>query len=368
MPLSSQTMANEGYARVARLAAQGRPVEMVSALRQLDAPVAEVVATLRAHHVSMLVRSALDDSDAPGIGDMRAALDAVSPLRAATPDEQLRGFDEVRRRLEAEAMPVLLLKGRYLGERLYGAAASRRPQFDVDVLVRARDHRRAAQALRAAGFRRAAYDLHSATFARGALKIDLHRYLRWAPAYRVDENAVWDSALPVRLGDVEARTLADEYTLLFLVLGIFEDLGQGMARMKQLLDAYLLLRQLDEEFDWDEFFDRRARENLDGVTGAVLALVVALFESAAELPRVAAALGRRGHPCGGAQQQLALDLVFAPRKRAESLAWFRQVYPGTFGYYLLWFWFGGFPANLRGVSRVGAALRVVLGRGRVTGS
>ena len=360
-------MAHDGYARVARLAAQGRGVELVRALRQLDAPVAEVAATLRAHHVSLLVSSALDGSDASDVDEVRSALEAVRPLQMATPDDQLRGFDQVRRLLEAARMPVLLLKGRYLGERLY-AAAARRPQFDVDVLVRARHHRAAARALVASGFRRTSYDLHATTFARGALKIDLHRYLRWAPAYRIDENAIWQSALTVRVGDVEARTLTDEYTLLFLVLAAFEDLGQGMTRLKQLLDVYLLLCELDEGFDWDEFFDGRARENLSGVTTTVLALVVALFEGAAELPRLVAALGRRGRPCDDAQQRLALDLVFAPRKCPESLAWFKQVYPGTFWHYLLWFWLGGFPANLRGVSRIGAALGVTLGRRRSTGS
>ena len=174
-------MVHESYARVARLAAQGRGVELVRALRELDAPVAEVAATLHAHHVSMLVRSALDGSDASDLDEVRSALDAVRPLQVATRDEQLRGFDQVRRRLEAAGIPVLLLKGRYLGERLYGAAAVRRPQFDVDVLVRARHHRAAARVLVASGFHRTTYDLHATTFARGALKIDLHRYLRWAP-------------------------------------------------------------------------------------------------------------------------------------------------------------------------------------------
>jgi len=135
-----------------------------------------------------------------------------------------------------------------------------------------------------------------------------------------------------------------------------------MTKLKQLLDVYLLLRELDEGFDWDEFFDGRARENLTGVTGTVLALVVALFEGTGELPRLVAALGRRGRPCDDAQQRLALDLAFAPRKCPESLAWFKEVYPGTFWHYLLWFWLGGFPANLRGVSRIGAALRVALER------
>jgi hypothetical protein len=361
-------MANESYPRIARLAAQGRRSELVQALSALDIPVAELAATLRAHHVSALVRGALGGSGASDLDALRAALDAVRPLQIATAEDQLRGFDEVRRRLEAGGIPVLLLKGRYLGERLYGPAAAVRPQFDVDVLVRARQHRAAARLLAACGFRRASYDLHSTTFARGALKIDLHRYLRWAPAYRIDEEALWQSAVPVKVGDIEVRTLADEYTLLGLVLAAFEDLGQGMARLKQLLDVYLLLRQLDEGFDWAQFFDHRTRENLGGVATAVLALIAALFDSEGELPRLVPALRRRGSTCDAAQRRVALDLAFAPRKSPTSLGWFKRVYPGAFSHYLLWFWFGGFPANLRSVNRTGPAIRIALRRRRATGA
>src|SRR5262245_17446198 len=104
---SSQTTANAGYARVARLAALGRGAELASALRELDASVADAAAVLRAHHVSTVVRGALEGSDASDFGDMREALDAVAPMRAATPDEQLRGFEQVRRLLEVQGIPVL---------------------------------------------------------------------------------------------------------------------------------------------------------------------------------------------------------------------------------------------------------------------
>jgi hypothetical protein len=139
-----------------------------------------------------------------------------------------------------------------------------------------------------------------------------------------------------------------------------------MARLKQLLDVYLLLRQLDGGVDWDQFFDRRARENLGGVATAVLGLVAALFEGEGELRGLVAALRQRGSPCDAAQRRVALDLAFAPRKSPASLAWFKRVYPGAFAHYLFWFWFGGFPANLRGVSRAGPAIRIALRRRRAT--
>ena len=38
-----------------------------------------------------------------------------------------------------------------------------------------------------------------------------------------------------------------------LLLSLFEDVGQGTTRLKQLLDGYLLLRQMDAVTDWDAF-------------------------------------------------------------------------------------------------------------------
>jgi hypothetical protein len=61
-----------------------------------------------------------------------------------------------------------------------------------------------------------------------------------------------------------------------------------------------------------------------------------------------------------------LDLVFAPRKHPPNMEWFQRVYPGSLSRYLLWFWMGGFPGNVRApsLSHASAAARVALGRGR----
>lgn len=353
----------EGYARIARLASLGRRSELVAALGQLGACPSEIAATLRGHHLSGLVRTSLDEGSPTVCPKLLAALDAVRPVQTATADELLALFDDVRQRLDQVRVPVLLLKGRYFADRLYGGAAPR-PQFDVDVLVPSRRHREAGRALVAGGFERVAYDLHSQTFARRGLKVDLHRYLRWAPAYGISEAAIWTTAQPTRVGTIEARTLSDEYTLVLLALGAFEDLGQGMTKLKQLVDLYLMLREVDGMLDWEAFFEKRARENIDGIAATVFALVAALFDVESEMPRLAAALAARGHACDEAGRRLALELTFATRKAPASLAWFRRVYPGSLPLYLWWFWLGGFPANLHGpgASRLNETLRVAFGR------
>jgi hypothetical protein len=191
----------------------------------------------------------------------------------------------------------------------------------------------------------------------------VHGWLRRAPAYRIDEDRIWDSAVQITVGGLVANTLSDEFALVLLVLGAFEDLGQGMSRLKQLLDCYLLLRQMDASTDWDGFFERRAEENIEGVALAVIGLTVALFTAEKEVPRLTTAIRRRTRTTADSTRALALDLVFAPRKRPANMAWFGRVYPGRLSYYLLWFWLGGFPANVRAPSLVhaAAAARVALG-------
>jgi hypothetical protein len=270
----------------------------------------------------------------------------------------------VRAALDLEGLPWLLLKGFYFAERLYGGL-ERRPQHDVDVLVRERDFAPALTALRRLGFVRQSYDLHSETLARASFRLDVHRCLRRAPAFRVDEASLWDAALPVRIAGSDFLTLSDESTLVFLALAAFEDLGQGMAKLKQLLDLYFLLRACDAGLDWEGFFARRERENLQGVGVNVFALAMELFEARAEMPRLAAVLDARRPLIERPGRENAFDLVFARRKRPENLAWFAAVYPGSLALYLAWFWYGGFPANLGHFSarRLLASLRLAVGLG-----
>ncbi len=356
-------MSFETYVRAARFAALKQSEALADALGALDAPPAEVAATLRAHHVSGLVRASLEDAtNYEPTRALIAAIDTVVPPLFLSASEYLGGFAEIRQALGQESVPVLLLKGVYFAERLYGGSRWR-PQYDIDILIRPAHRLRARRVLDRAGFARTAYDLHAETFTRARLKVDVHGWLRRAPAYHVDEDHLWESARRIDVGGLDADTLSDEFTLVLLVLAAFEDVGQGMSRLKQLLDCYLLLRQMDESTDWDRFFERRAGENIDRVALTVMGLTIALFDADSEVPRLMSAIARRTQPTGDTGRTRALDLVFAPRKHPANMAWFGRVYPGRLPYYLLCFWLGGFPANVRAPSLVhaAAAARVALG-------
>ncbi|HZR82040.1 MAG TPA: nucleotidyltransferase family protein [Candidatus Binatia bacterium] len=340
------------YVAIAREVGFGRPATVVDALRALGGPPHEIAAALRSHHLLGFAQRALREASAEErlSPELLAALAAQRPIQRAAPEELLATFDEVRRALARAAIEARMLKGLYLAQRLYGGI-DRRPQFDVDVLVRRRDLRRAVVVLRAAGFTSQAYDLHSRTVIRNGLKVDLHGSLRWAPAYRIDEEALWRRSRDVVIDGLSVPTLSDEDTLLLLLLAAFEDLGQATSNLKQLLDVALFLRDVEPTANWGDFFARRARENVLGVSVNAIAVVLDAFAMRDELPCLQAELARHAGDVVHADREAALALVGAPPKAAESLRWFRHVYPGSMLHYVAWFWASGLPGNLRQIGR-----------------
>jgi hypothetical protein len=340
-------MALDGYVRVARYAGLDDAGRLVDALATLEGDPSAVADELRRHHLIGLVRARVPDAQLrarlpPGLVD---ALTSRRPVGRVPPVELVRTYGEVRRVLDRRGVEVLAFKGFVLAERLYGGM-DRRPQHDLDVLVRARDFRTTLGALRALGFRRRHRDLHSIALRRGDVQVDVHRHLRWAPAFAVDDTALWQTAVERTIGGIAVRTLSDEYALVALVLAAFEDLGQGAAKLKQLLDLDLLLRAMEPAADWEAFFGRRDAEHLLGIAVNVLALVTELFESTEALPRLSAALARRRELRVLGTRDDEMRLLAAPAKDHANLVWFGRVYPGSLAHYLFWFWWFGLPENL----------------------
>lgn len=335
------------YAHIARDLAFRDTSAILAGLAALVDPPAVAAETLRYHHLVRTIHGLVPEArlrtDLPP--PLAAALLEIRPVGRAPMMLLVDAFAEIQQALTAVGVPVLLLKGFYLAERLYGGLDGR-PQSDIDLLVRRRDFRRALRVLTACGFTRAGGDMHSRDLVRGAVKVDLHRFLRWAPAIEVAEDDLWNAAIDTGAAGLAFRTLSDEHTVVALVVAAFENVGQGMARMKQLVDLLLLVRDLDARTDWDAFFARRAPEKLVAIAVNVLAVVLDVFDARAACPRLAAELDRRAAAVVHGDRPGAIALLAAPRKARANLLWFARVYPGSLAHYLAWFWYGGFPTNL----------------------
>lgn len=340
------------YVAIAKQVGVGSADDVVDAVAALPGSPEVIADTLRRHHLLGFVQRAVRKASTPErlSAELLAALASRRPIQRASPEVLLATFDEVRRVLEQSAIAALMLKGLHLAQRLYGGI-DHRAQFDIDVLVRRRDLRRAVRVLGRCGFVPQAYDLHSRTVIRDGLKIDLHGALRWAPAYRLEEDTLWTQSRQATIADTPAPTLSDEHALLLLVLAAFEDLGQGTTNLKQVLDVVLFLRELEPTMDWPAFFASRAGENLQVVSVNVIAVVLDAFDMRAVFPRLGSELARDTAAVRHAGRAEALALLGAAPKSGASLRWFASVYPGSMAHYVVWFWASGFPANLRQIGR-----------------
>lgn len=106
-------------------------------------------------------------------------------------------------RLDAEGIPVMVLKGPHLQQRLYGTPTEY-PSGDIDVLVRGRDGAKARRLLVAEGWSFEAQNgvlwraSRAATYAKDHVRIDLHWGMHAAhlasPTLRPFERALWAHA------------------------------------------------------------------------------------------------------------------------------------------------------------------------------
>ncbi len=342
------------YAALARcLGANDQTGALAALSRVVDDPA--LVDTIRRHQLTSLLWTTIPEDQLrirlPG-GAVTAFRDWLAKRRSS-PRDHLDTLAEAGAALQRDGIECMLLKGAYFSHRLYGGLG-RRPQYDVDLLVRRHEFRRASRTLRGLGYDERWRDLHSVTWQRDTAQIDLHSCFRNAPAYRLDEERIWRDRLAYTIGDVSFTTPSDDDTLVLLALSLFQDVGLGSAKLKQLVDACLLVAAIDGQTDWQRFLARREPERTLVIAANVLALVVDVLDAAPNMARLAAALAPlRGRMVISTPEQ-ALALTFAERGATANKAWFFQLYPGSVARYWLWLLPRKLPLYLRGRTPAGA--------------
>jgi hypothetical protein len=317
--------------QVARWAALGDGDALLEALHVAVAtlgPDALVSALTRAR-VGQLVRQTLafqfgDRSLGP---DITAVVEQLRPV-SVTAGELLGAYGALADDLGRAGVPVLLLKGAVLADVLYGDVA-RRPQYDIDLLVRARDARRTRSILQSSGYRKLRGDSHSISFTRGAVHVDLHHALRSSPAYAINEDRLWSRAQSMTIAGQSVRTLAHDDTLAFLAMSVTEDVGFGMQKLKNLCDIWLLARLLDGTVDWDRWFAVRTDEHTEALVANGCAIALDVLAPEPDTPELSRALEQRRELVQLSGRAQAMTLMSAARGDPHNMAWFSRVYPGS---------------------------------------
>ena len=218
------------------------------------------VVDMAAHHgLVPLLFKRLKESDA------RACVpaDAWKGLRSAyfaSADRNARLYRELRtvlRCLRSSGIPVIVLKGAYLAEAVYGDVALR-PICDVDLMVPRAELPRAQAVLLDMGcVQQESEDIESycrrephlpAIFMRD-LVIELH----WTIAsptgpFRVDTAGLWDRAHPATIAGVGFLALSPEDLLLHLCLHFGHE--HHLARLRFLYDIAETIHRFRGEMGW----------------------------------------------------------------------------------------------------------------------
>jgi hypothetical protein len=176
--------------------------------------------------------------------------------------------------------------------------------------------------------------------------VDLHWRLRNCPGYQIDSRALWESRVPYVFGERRFFTLSDDYIVTLLSLSIVHDLERGCCKLKQLLDLYLVARDVDARFDWDGFASRREAERLTALCLTGLAVTLLAFDCAASMPRLASMLDRHRAEIGVVDRDQVFDLLSRAQGDVDAKVWFLGVYPGSPLEYRAWLAYHQFPGIL----------------------
>ena len=187
--------------------------------------------------------------------------------------------------LEEAGISPLVLKGAALAELAYGDAGAR-PMFDVDLLVPPARAREAMAVLGEAGWASSYPDPagrirvhHSVDLSRPpGGELDLHWQSLWLAA---DDRPLWDAAVPLRLGDTEARAVGAADNLLIVCAHGLP--WAEVPAIRWIADATTLIRTA--EVDWDRF-EAEARRRRLAIWAAVALRFLREELGIAEVPAV----------------------------------------------------------------------------------
>ncbi|HYB93747.1 MAG TPA: nucleotidyltransferase family protein [Vicinamibacterales bacterium] len=187
----------------------------------------QLLAHAHRHRVSVLLQQALArygllENRSP---DIRTALTASARRATFLGLEQHHALSEIVGRFNADATPLMLLKGAHLAHTVYQQPACRE-MVDLDLLVRAEDMPRAIGLLEELRFvptadyaldTELAFSQHITPFRRGRVTVELHwrLHLNEQP-HHTPLDSIWQRAEPIRVKTLDTLGLGREDLIIHL--------------------------------------------------------------------------------------------------------------------------------------------------------
>jgi hypothetical protein len=198
-------------------------------------------------------------------------------------------LSEVLRGLRSEGIPVIVLKGAYLAQIVYGDIALRSMR-DVDVMVRKCDLSRAEAKLFAMGHSQLEHSHMERDYAGcqhlhplirpGGFPIEIHWTIE-SPTepFEIDVDGLWERARPAVIAGVEVLVLSPEDLLLHLCLhtSFHHQFVQGL---RSCWDILKTVGHYGPQIDWEQVRHRSRQWGVEKYVYLTLYLVRELFGAA----------------------------------------------------------------------------------------
>lgn len=200
-------------------------------------------------------------------------------------------FGEVVAALQKHAIEIVVLKGAYLSECVYGDIALR--QFsDLDLLVHDADGPKSIEVLRGIGFE--AWDSHGVSdfvdahsdfvhykpMQRGDVSVEIHIKLHTrSPKYKLSISDMWSRSIGCNIQGLQVRVLCLEDLLMHLCIHADKHFEKGEIQLKSFNDIVNLLEQMKTGFDWVRFEAMCNQYRCEKVVFKYFVLVVRYYQA-----------------------------------------------------------------------------------------
>jgi hypothetical protein len=253
------------------------------------------------HRVGPFLAARLKDSEAWAAlpEAARERLNKSADLQAAAACDCLAHLAELRGILVNAGCRHLVLKGPELGVRFLGGIDARGYR-DVDVLVDEKNREKAGSALEKAGYHRLSRWLlgsgissrfnHAVDYRNADRLLDLHWCVSRTPGVGIETHGLFSRSVSVEIKSQILQVLSPEDELSVLLVSAFADIQRGYLRLQSFVDIAQVVKFLPET-GWSAFFRRQSSQRTEGMSRAVLALVISLFKLESAHPELLDSLG-----------------------------------------------------------------------------
>jgi hypothetical protein len=204
---------------------------------------------------------------------------------------QKAAAEKVLHALSAEGIPVIVLKGLTLRERVY-AEPHQREMGDVDFLVRKADFKKAASTIQTLGYTFSSGDkgytpeftelyMGEVSYQKGFVFIDLHWSLTAMGWYRrttnFDLNQMWDAALPTKIGEAPAYRFCPVDEVIHLCY--HTAVHHALAHEPGYRDIRNVIQVECDSIDWDLLIERARTWRVSTAVWSALSVLRYMEES-----------------------------------------------------------------------------------------